>query len=336
MWPAGEETPVSLAFSQPWGLLLAVLAVIPAMRTGQARLSHPALARLPRDRFSLWLDRALRALGCFSALCLATGIAGPHLAEQWRERIGTGAHIVILLDRSSSMNENFSGRYLGGKAGETKNAVASRLLGEFVARRENDLFALVAFSAAPIYVMPLTQDRMAVQTAIASLGRRGHGVTNIAPGLAMALDYFGGRPVTGSRLILLVSDGAARMEPETGDMIRQLFQDQKASLYWIYLRNPKSASLTAPPKAPNESTTPEFFLHQYFQSLEVPYRAYEAENPESVQQAIRDLEQLENQPLHYLEKQPREDLSGYCYGAALAALLVLAAFRFLEVRQWRR
>ncbi len=325
---------MNLAFSHPWALGLAVLAVIPATRTGQTRLQHPALMLLPNDPFSQWLDRGLRALGGFAALCLATAMAGPHQAEQWRERIGTGAHIVILLDRSSSMNENFSGRYLGGKANDSKNAVASRLLGEFVARRDKDLFGLVAFSAAPIYVMPLTQDRLAVQTAIASLGRRGHGVTNIAPGLAMALDYFRGRPVTGSRLVLLVSDGAARMEGETGDMIRQLFQDEKVSLYWIYLRNPKSASLSAPPRNPNESTTPEFFLHQYFQSLGMPYRAYEAENPEAVQQAIRDLEQLENHPLHYLEKQPRRDLTGYCLGAALAALLVLTVFRALEVRQW--
>lgn len=326
---------MNLAFSQPWALFLGLLAIIPVRRTGQSHFPYPTLDLLPEDRFSLWLDRALRALGGLAVLCLAAGIAGPHLREQWREKIGTGAHIVILLDRSSSMNENFSGRYLGGASGETKNAVASRLLGEFVSRRKDDLFALVAFSAAPIYVMPLTQDRTAIQTAIRSLGRRGHGVTNIAPGLAMALDYFRGRPMTGSRLILLVSDGAARMASETGDTIRQLFQDQKASLYWIYLRNPRSASLSAPPRNPNESTTPEFFLHQYFQSLGVPYRAYEAENPEAVQQAIHDVEQLENQPLQYREKQPREDLSAYFFGLALTCLCVLAAFRALEIRQWR-
>ena len=326
---------MNLAFSHPFALLLALLVIVPVRQTGQTRLPYPSLAMLPYDRLSARLDLALRTLGAVAVLCLAAGIAGPHLREQWLDKIGTGAHIVILLDRSSSMNENFSGRYLGGAAGETKNAVARRLLGEFVARRKDDLFALVAFSAAPIYVMPLTEDRTAIQTAIRSLSRRGHGVTNIAPGLAMALDHFSGRPITGSRIILLVSDGAARIEEETGDTIRQLFRDNRTSLYWIYLRNPKSASLSAPPKNPNESTTPEFFLHQYFKSLDVPYHAYEAENPEAVQQAIRDVEQLENQPLHYREKQPRQDLSGYFYAIGLTCLAILAAFRAVEVRTWQ-
>lgn len=326
---------MNFAFSQPWALLLGLLTIIPAWKTGQKTLAYSSVSLLPEDPLSKAIDRMLRLLGAFSVLCLATGIAGPQLREQWVEKIGTGAHIVLLLDRSSSMNENFTGRYLGGAAHESKSALASQMLTEFVARRQDDLFALVAFSAAPIYVLPLTQDRDAVQAAIRSLGKRGHGVTNIAPGLAMALDYFNGQPLTGSRIILLVSDGAARMEEETRDFIRQEFQDQQASLYWIYLRNPKSASLSAPPKNPNESTTPEYFLHQYFQSLDVPYRAYEAENPEALQHAILAVEKLENQPLRYHEKQPRQDLSGFFYAAALGCLLILLAFRALEVNAWK-
>jgi mxaC protein len=125
------------------------------------------------------------------------------------------------------------------------------------------------------------------------------------------------------------------MDAETGDYIRQLFQDNRASLYWIYLRNPRSGSLSAPPENPNESTTPEFFLHRYFQSLGVPYRAYEADNPEAVQRAILDVGKLENQPLRYREKLPRKDLSGFCYAAALVCLLILLVFKALEVRSWR-
>jgi mxaC protein len=326
---------MNFAFSQPWVLLLGLLAAIPIVRAGQKTLGYSSIAMLPEDPLSTAVDRLLRLCAALAVLCLAAGIAGTHLREQWVEKIGTGAHIVLLLDRSSSMNENFSGRYLGGAAQESKGAVAGRLLAEFVGRRRDDLFALVAFSAAPVYVLPLTQDREAVQAAIQSLGKRGHGVTNIAPGLAMALDYFSGQPLTGSRIILLVSDGAARMEAETGDYIRQIFQDNRAALYWIYLRNPKGSGLSVPPKNPNESTTPEYFLHRYFQSLGVPYRAYEAENPEAVQSAILDVEKLENQPLRYREKLPREDLSGVCYAAALICLLILLVFKAQEVKSWR-
>jgi mxaC protein len=310
------------------------LAAVPLFNSGQKKLAYSSLILLPADPLSLWIDRGLRIAAAVAVLCLALGIAGLHSREQWVERTGTGAHIVLLVDHSSSMNENFSGTYLGGQSHESKSALAARLLAEFIARRESDLFALVAFSAAPIYVLPLTQDREAVRAAVLALGGRGHGITNIAPGLAMALDYFNGQPVTGSRIVLLVSDGAARMEPEVADALRQQFQDNQAALYWIYLRNPKGSRLAEAPKNPNESTTPEYFLHQYFQSLPVPYQAYEADNPRALQQAIEAVERLENRPLIYREKLPRQDLSGYCYGAALACLLVLLAFQSMELKTW--
>jgi mxaC protein len=325
---------MSLAFSQTWALLLGLLALIPLARCGYKTLGYSKLALLPEDAWSLRIDWGLRLLAALAALLIVLGLAGPYLREQWVERVGTGAHIVLLVDRSSSMNENFSGTYLGGKSDETKSALASKLMAEFVARRKQDLFALVAFSSAPMYVLPLTQDHEAVRSAVVSLGGRGHGITHIAPGLAMALEHFSGQPVTGARIVLLVSDGAARMEPETADALRQQFQDNQASLYWIYLRNPKGGKLTEAPKNPNESTTPEYYLHQYFLSPGVPYQAFEAEKPQALQEAITTLETLENRPLLYREKLPRQDLSGFCYGAALVCLLILLAFQTLEVQAW--
>lgn len=150
----------------------------------------------------------------------------------------------------------------------------------------------------------------------------------------MALDFYSGKPFTGSRIILLVSDGAAQIEEETSDQLRQWFQETQATLYWIYLRNPRSGRLSEKPANPNESTTPEYLLHEYFQSLGVPYRAFEAENPEALQHAIAEVERLENLPLHYLEKLPRQDVSSYCYGAALVFLALLLGAKFLEVRSW--
>jgi mxaC protein len=325
---------LNLGFAEPWALLLSLAAALPWLRRGQRALAYSAISMIPDDPLSTRLDRLLRFAAAGAVVCLALGLAGPYLREQWVEKLGTGAHIVLLLDRSSSMNENFTGRYLGTRANESKSAVARKLLAEFVGRREHDLFAMVDFAAAPIYVLPLTEDRGAVQAAIAAAGGRGHGVTNIAPGLAMALDFFTGRPLTGSRIVLLVSDGAARIDDETRDRLRQWFQETQAGLYWIYLRNPKSSRLSEKPANPNESTTPEYFLHQYFQGLGVPYRAFEADNPEAMQRAIAEVERLENLPLRYREKLPRRDLSGGCYGAALLLMLLLVAAKATEVKSW--
>jgi mxaC protein len=325
---------MSFGFASPWWLLLGAGALLPWLRPGQPAADYSSAAMIPEDRLSTAIDRGLRALASLALLALAAGIAGPYALEQWEERLGAGAHIVLLVDRSSSMNENFSGRYLGGAAGESKNAVARRLLADFVRRRGDDLFAMVAFSAAPRYVMPLTQDREAVLAAIDSIGDRGHGITNIAPGLAMALDFFNGKPATGARIILLVSDGATRIEEESQDLIRQWFQDNQARLNWIYLRSKNSAPLGQPPAGSSENASPEYLLHQYFQSLGVPYTAYEAENPRAAEDAIADVERLANQPLRYLEKVPRQDLAGWFYGCALILLMPLLAAKSLEVRAW--
>jgi len=318
----------------PWALILLPLTLIPWFRRGQDAIPYSSLDMVPEDPLSDWIDRGLRAMASTALLMLILGMTGPYEREQSVDRIGTGAHIVLLLDRSSSMNENFTGRYLGAKASESKSAMARKLISEFVERRVHDLFAMVAFAAAPIYVLPLTDDRVAVQAAIAAAGGRGHGVTNIAPGLAMALDFFNQRPKEGSRIILLVSDGAARIDEQTRDRLRQNFEETGTTLYWIYLRNPTSAPLTQKPSNPNESTTPEYFLNAYFESLDVPYKAFEAENPDAMEKAIKEVERLENLPLPYQEFLPRKDLSNVFFISALVLMLGLTAARLLEVRQW--
>lgn len=325
---------MNIGFLQPWALLLLGFAMLPWFRQGQTALTYSSLSQVPSDPLSEWIDRGLKLIACGTFICLAIGISGPYLREQWVDRIGTGAHIALLLDRSSSMNENFTGQYLGAKATESKSAMARKLLSEFVERRQHDLFGMVAFAAAPIYVLPLTEDREAVQAAIAAAGGRGHGVTNIAPGLAMALDFFAGKPREGSRIILLVSDGAARIDEETRDRLRQTFQETDTTLYWIYLRNPSSAPLTEKPANPNETTTPEYFLNEFFESLEVPYRAFEAENPNAMEKAIAEVERLETLPLPYREKLPRKDLSDRFFATALGLMILLLGARALEVKTW--
>lgn len=210
--------------------------------------------------------------------------------------------------------------------------MARQVLSEFVARRQNDFFGMISFSTAPIYVMPLTQDRTAILAAINATQSRGRGVTNIAPGLAMALDYFTGQPQTGSRVILLVSDGAARIEPETQTKLTQLFRQNNVMLYWIYLRTGNSPRLGQKPANANESTTPEYFLRQYFLGMGIPYHAFEAEDPAALENAIHAIEKLENKPLFYAETVPRQPLTPWFYSAAVIGLILLAVVRTVEIR----
>jgi len=306
-----------LAFSDPAYLLLGLLALLPWFRRGQPATVQPGLYLMPPDAVSLWLDRFLRLSGSLSVLSLSLGMAGPYRLGQSVDTTGRGAQIVLLMDRSSSMGENFSGRYLGGSARESKGVAAQKFLADLVARRPDDLFAMIDFSSAPIPAIPMTHDHAAVQAAIAAVSERGHGITHIAPALAMALETFGQQVDGGLKIVLLVSDGAARIDEDTRERIRVDFQNANAILYWVYLRTPKSTSLGEQPANPGESTTPEYFLHRYFKDLGVPYRAFEAENGNAVEETLNELTALESLPWRYREERPRYDLSPYCHAAAL-------------------
>ncbi|MGR9072194.1 MAG: vWA domain-containing protein [Gammaproteobacteria bacterium] len=327
---------MGLSFVHSWALPFGLIALLPFFLSRQTPYRYSSLAMIPFDWISLLLSLAVRCIAAAVILATILGLASPYRPEQTVERIGKGAHIVMLLDRSASMNENFAGRYFGGRAKESKVAIAREMITEFVLRRKEDLFGMISFSTSPIHVLPLTQDKTAILAAIRATKSRGRGVTNIAPGLGMALDYFKDRPMTGSRVILLVSDGAARIDTETQTTLSQLFVRNRVMLYWIYLRNKHSASLKQPPPNPNETTTPEYFLHRFFQSMEIPYQAFEAEDPEALQRAIEEIEKLENNPIRYREKIPRQELAEAFYFSAAFGLLILLAVGLFEYGGNRR
>ncbi|WP_341326435.1 vWA domain-containing protein [Methylotuvimicrobium sp. KM2] len=323
---------MDLALSHPWVLLFSPLALLPFFGKHLTALRYSSLSVLPFDPLSFLLFTLLKLIGAGVILLLLIALAGPYLKEQTVQRLGQGAEIVILLDRSASMNENFAGRYFGGAAKESKIAIARDLLRDFITRRKDDFFGMISFSTAPIHVMPLTQNKTAILAAIDATRSRGRGVTNIAPGLAMALDYFQERPLTGSRVILLVSDGAARIDPETQSTLAQLFHQYKVMLYWVYLRDDRSLPLDSKPANANETTSPEYFLHQFFQSIGIPYKAFEAQNPEALQNVIDEIGRLENKPIQYTEKIARQSLAEYCYLIAITGILLLLIARYFELK----
>lgn len=323
----------NLAFLHPWVLWFLTVALMPLFRTNQSTLNYSSLSMIPSDTLSTAMDWIVRIAIALAVFALVVALSQPYTRERFVERLGTGAQIVLLLDRSASMNANFSGSYLGSGRQRSKAAVARKMLIEFVDRRKQDMFAMISFSTSPTYVLPLTQNHQAVQAAIRS-STQGKGLTNLAPALSMALDFFREREVTGSRIILLVSDGATILEPEIRESLKQMLHQTRVGVYWIYLRTQNAANLDRIPKNINERTSPELFVHRFFQTSGIPYHAYQAENPNALKQAIDEIGQLENKPIQYLEKVPKKDVSKYCYGLALACLLIILAFKAIEIRSW--
>ena len=339
-------------FDHPGWLFALPLALLPWWWHGQTRTAWASLGGLPPDPLSRGIAVALRAITSLAVASAVFSLAGAYRQGEAVERIGNGAHVMILLDRSASMAESFAGSAggtgatggTGGTSGtegasaappESKSHAAARLLGQFIRQRPRDLFGMTLFSTAPIHVLGLTADHDAVLAAIEATTSTGIGLTNIAAGLSMALEQFRDQPLTGSRVVMLVSDGAAAIEPRAQITLRRLAQEFQIQLYWIYLRTPTGASPTRPPDPGlSGDVAPEFFLNKFFQDLGTPYRLYEADNPQALEAAITDVSSLQNLPLRYLEPQPRRELAPWFDALALLGALTLLAARGLERRRW--
>lgn len=323
---------MNLSVSTPLVLWLLPAALLPWFRYALRSTAHPHLRILPLDGPSNVVAIILRAAGSGAIIALVLGIAGLHRTEHQIERTGHGAHVVMVFDRSISMNNTFAGRTPTG-AEESKSSAARRLLTEFIAGRRDDLFGTVLFSTQPITVLPLTDHREVVEASIAAIDSPGLARTNVAKGLLAGLSYFSHDAVTGSRVLLLVSDGAAVVDFRNQELLRTLFNKYRVALYWIYLRTEGSPGLEDPPtdsRRDNPQSMPERHLHLFFKTLGRTYRAFQAESPRALADAIAEIDRLENRPLRYYERIPRYPLQRRCFLTAAAFIALLCAARLLE------
>ena len=339
---------MTLGVVHGWALALLPLAVLPLLRPRVAAIPYSWIGLIPKDPASTWIEHALRVSGALTIVSLVLAASGLHRPTYEVERIGRGAHMVLLVDRSTSMDRPFALKGAVDPAAQgkhrSKGEVARELLSEFVAERRNDLFGMVVFSTFPIPVLRLTGHHDVVHASIAA-GNVGRGLaeTDIGSGLEQALEYFEGKPYTGARIVVLVSDGAGEIGQTERLRITHLMRRLRVSLYWIYIRSAygpvifdsgDSGGSGGSGAAGVVEMTPERALHEFFSRMGASYRAYTAENPEGLEQAIADVNRLQNLPVRYRERVGRRDLSAACLAAALAGLSLLVAAKLLERSSW--
>ncbi|MFC4314309.1 vWA domain-containing protein [Steroidobacter flavus] len=331
----------TLAFEHPWLLILLPLALLPLLRRRRDTLTFPSIAWLPPDRIGriigwLWPLFAVLALG--SSI---VALAQPGRPQTQVQRTGKGAEILVLLDRSRSMDDRMLPAnwreidpslllyHLG--RGQQKAKVARELLSQFVARRPDDRFSLMYFSNRPLSVVPFTQHDPVMQAGIAAGGiGRGLADTDVGRALIAAIAQFDQRAYSGSRIMLLVSDGGANMDDEMMKRIRIGLARNRIALYWIYLRSYNSPTLDT--NDPRWENAPEMALHRFFQTLKTPYRVYQAEDPESLSRAVADVERQQNLPLDFMEQIPRQDYSRVFLAIAAFSCAMLLMYRSMLLR----
>jgi mxaC protein len=145
------------------------------------------------------------------------------------------------------------------------------------------------------------------------------------------LDYFRDRPLTASRVVLLVSDGGATINAANRAKLTDLFAARRASLIWIYTRGEQEPSIRVPQAFASESLS----MHEFFASLGSPYQMFEVTSAEGLERAIAEVGRLTNLPTRYEQHLPRKDLAAPLFALALLCILALIGARLLEVRTWQ-
>lgn len=318
-----------MSWSHPYLLYFLPLAVLPWLsRNTEKQIVWQAL--LPHDSVSVIIGFTLRLLASVTLAALIMAIASPYIPEYTVQRSGHGAEVILLLDRSRSMDQPFARRYtyrLSTKMNlkKSKRSVARYYLTEFVNSRPDDRFGYVLFSEQAAAILPLTYSK---ETTLATIeaGGLGRGLTktDIAVALKKAAEMFDGELYRGARIVLLISDGGQILSAEQEQQISQLLRDNKLTLYWVYLRSVTGMTLE---EMPDESIlwqgAPERNLHHFFKTVEVPYRAFEAGSLEEFSAAIKAIDRQHYQPLLLEQRMPRQSLKDYFLWLALVSLLLL-------------
>lgn len=318
----------ALYWSLPIVLLLLPIALLPWFNHNQDKAVTWS-EFVPVDRVSKLIGITLKTLASIVLASLVLALAGPHFPEKKIERIGEGAEIVLLLDRSRSMDDAFAikgqptMRTVGKE--DSKRRVAKKYLTEFVNKRPDDRFGFVLFSSQAIDLLPLTYSKEAILATInASALGKGLSETNMAGALIKAAKMFEGQQYRGSRIVLLVSDGGQELDDDAKKLITALYKQSNLAIYWLYMRSITGMTLD---QSDDENLrwkdTPERKLHTFFKLLELPYRAFEIESLKTFSEAIAEIDKQQYQTLIVEYTLPREQKSKPFFWMAMFAMLLL-------------
>lgn len=163
---------------------------------GFSSLSLVSETRTLRAR-TAWLPFALEGI---ALLLLIVALARPQRVTRLAANDRFGIDIVIALDASGSMAaEDFRP--------DNRLGVAKQLIGDFIARRQNDRIGLVTFGSRAATRVPITYDRRVVESILdqTEIGDHGNG-TAIGHALATSVNRLRTSKVR-TRVIILVTDG---------------------------------------------------------------------------------------------------------------------------------
>lgn len=305
-----------MAFLNPWALLLLPFALLPFWLKGHQGKVYSWLEMLPEDKLSDRLNLAVKIVTSLLLVSIFLAMANPRGHDEKILRTGKGAQIVMVIDRSVSMDHPFAGDN-SGNAAEIKSVAARRIITQFIDSRPDDMMGVVGFTNSALYGIKITSNRDAIHSAILAATSPSLNQTNIGAGLTEGVGLFDKIESSGSRAIILLSDGAGKLSPRVKYLLSKRLKERKLSIYWIMLREPGEPSIFSKEEYEEDRVPNSIVLHKYFQALNLTYKAYEADNPETLQSAISDINAREKKAIKYTET-----IAGYDY----SRIFIISAF----------
>ena len=226
-----------IKFLQPWvvvwvlGALIVTFLVKWLVRWRYAASTVVGRISAGRYRASL-LRRAPFALLALAIAFIAVALMQPVLPHSTAEVTSRGLEIVIVMDLSSSMQEEIGltdeqrARTSSAPHGATRLQATKDAIKSFVRSRTDDRIGLIVFSDNPYVVSPLTFDHQYLLRYIDLVDDQilqGEGQTAIGDGLALA-NYLLAKQTSGGRnhqVIVLFTDGEYNRGRDPIDVLQE-------------------------------------------------------------------------------------------------------------------
>lgn len=316
---------------QPMALLLLPIIAVPFLLKSHQGQLYSWINIVPSDRFSEIANLTVKTITALLMLSLILALASPQGASKQEQKIGKGAQTVLVIDRSVSMDHPFAGQGLGGRAAEIKSAAARRLITAFIDSRPDDMMGVVGFTNSALYGMKITANRDAIHAAINAATGPALNQTNIGAGITQAVTLFDNIQSSGSRAVILLSDGAGKLSPRVKYKISHQLAEKKLNLYWIVLREPDDISIFSKENYTEEQAPDSINLDRFFKSLKIKYKAFEADNPTTLESALREINAKEKNMIQYSVTIPGHDYSRDLIVMALALSLLILLIKNLRI-----
>lgn len=319
---------------QPWALLLLPLTAMPFLFKSHQGQMYSWLKIIPVDRLSDVANVIIKVIAALILASIILALASPQGASKKVQKVGKGAQTVLVIDRSVSMDHPFAGQSTSGHAAEIKSAAARRLITDFIDSRPDDMMGVVGFTNSALYGMKITTNRDAIHSAINAATGYALNQTNIGAGVTEAITLFDNIQSSGSRAVILLSDGAGKLSPRVKRKIAEQFANKKLNLYWIVLREPDDISIFTKEVYAEGKVPDSIALDQYFKSLKIKYKAFEADNPTTLQSALQYIDSKEKNTIQYSVSMPGHDYSRSLIVLALVLSLLILIIKNLRVYSW--